>query len=211
MTEYEVDPQALKLAADGIDHAIEELRTLGIEQSALVGRGFGDISLTGLEIGHPELQSVFEEFCDRWSWGVRALIHDGNEIARRLHLSAGIYHEQEEYVSGAAKELTNAALGNPNLTGEDLAKKSWGEVLSDNAFTQVRDADFSAESFQQSALHSASTMEATKADLLENPFVAGNAAFVGLGDELAEETSEAKARADQFGQQAEQLSSNGGR
>ncbi|WP_457033769.1 hypothetical protein [Kitasatospora sp. P5_F3] len=203
MTQYEVDPQALRLAADGIDHAIEE--------AALVGRGFGDLSLTGLEIGHPELQSVFEEFCDRWSWGVRALIQDGNEIARRLHLSAGIYHEQEEYVSGAAKELTNAALGNPNLTGDELEKMSWGQVLSDNPFTQVRDADFSAESFRQAQLHSASTMEATKADLLENRFLTGHAAALGLGDELAEESAEAKSRAEQLGQQAEQSKSSGGR
>ncbi|MFJ8041045.1 hypothetical protein ACIRBX_11130 [Kitasatospora sp. NPDC096147] len=205
MASYQVDPQALKLAADGIDHAIEELRSLGIEEAALVGRGFGDISLTGLEIGHPALQSVFEEFCDRWSWGVRALIQDGNEIARRLNLSAGLYAEQEEYVSGVAKELTNAALGNPNLTGEDLAKMSYGEVLADNPFTQVRDADFSAESFAQSSLRTEAAVQATKADLLENSFVRGNVAAAGFGAELAEETAESKDRAEQLTRQAEQF------
>ncbi|MFI5528152.1 hypothetical protein ACIA8O_06280 [Kitasatospora sp. NPDC051853] len=205
MSSYQVDPQALKLAADGIDHAIEELRSLGIEEAALVGRGFGDISLTGLEIGHPQLQSVFEEFCDRWSWGVRALIQDGNEIARRLNLSAGLYAEQEEYVTGVAKELTNAALGNPNLTGEDLEKMSYREVLADNPFTQVRDADFSAESLAQSSLRSQAAVQATKADLLENPFLRGHAAAAGFGGELAEETAESKQRAEQLTRQAEQF------
>jgi len=119
---YQVDPQALKPAADGINHSIEELKAIGIVENAEIGRGFDNLKLTGLQIGHPELQKVFDEFCERWAWGVRAMVQDGNQIAERLHLSAGLYHDQEEYVSGVAKDLYSAAMGRRRLQPAGLRR-----------------------------------------------------------------------------------------
>ncbi|MFJ1752747.1 hypothetical protein [Kitasatospora sp. NPDC088134] len=177
MSEYRVDPQALKLAADGINHSIEELKSIGIVETAEVGRGFDNLKMTGMEIGHPELQGVFDEFCERWAWGVRALVQDGNQLAERLNLSAGIYHDQEQYVSNMAKDVYSAAMGNPNLTQEQVEARSWGDTLKDNAVTQFANADYSVQSFQAAALHSDAAWKNTGADLLESKVALGQPNF----------------------------------
>lgn len=174
MTEYQVDPQALKLAADGINHSIDELKSIGIVETAEVGRGFENLKLTGMEIGHPDLQGILDEFCERWGWGVRAMIQDGNQFAERLNLSAGLYHDQEQYVSGVAKDVYSAAMGNPNLTQEEVEGRSWGDTLKDNAVTQFANADYSARSFEAAALHSDATWKNTGADLLESRIALGH-------------------------------------
>jgi hypothetical protein len=110
---YQVDPEALKLAAEGINGAISELKSLGIEESGEVGRGFSNVELTGMQLGNAGLRGDFDAFCERWSWGVRTLVQDGNEIAKRLGLSAGIYYDQEQYTEGTLKDVVNAATGNP--------------------------------------------------------------------------------------------------
>ncbi|GAA2741371.1 hypothetical protein [Kitasatospora cinereorecta] len=173
MAQYQVDPQALKAAADGINHSIEELKSIGIVETAEVGRGFDNLKMTNLEIGSPDLQSVFDEFCERWAWGVRAMIQDGNQFAERLHLSAGLYHDQEEYVSGVAKDLYSAAMGNPNLSQEDVEKRSWDQTLKDNPISQVAHADYSAKSFEAAAVHSDAAWKNTEADLLDSRMALG--------------------------------------
>ncbi|MER5738235.1 hypothetical protein ABT117_21490, partial [Streptomyces sp. NPDC002262] len=71
-------PEALAAIAKGIDLAHAELKELGMIGSATMGRGFSDLALTGLELGHPGLASVLETFCERWEWGVRGLTLRGN-------------------------------------------------------------------------------------------------------------------------------------
>jgi hypothetical protein len=72
---------------------------------------------------------------------------DANEFAARLGLSAGIYHEQEQYVSDTLKTAWTAAAGNPYLSPEEVKQRSWSDTLKDNAVTQAANADYSAESF----------------------------------------------------------------
>jgi hypothetical protein len=182
---YQVDPEALKLAAEGINGAISELKSLGIEESGEVGRGFSNVELTGMQLGNAGLRGDFDAFCERWSWGVRTLVQDGNEIAKRLDLSAGIYYDQEQYTEGTLKDVVNAATGNPYLTQDQVEAQSWGKTLSDNPFTQVRDADYSEKSFEQSALHSAQTWQAEGRDLMDGPMGIQKkvADQVGLGQE----------------------------
>ncbi|NVK78598.1 hypothetical protein HG542_13080, partial [Streptomyces morookaense] len=72
---------AMDAIASGINGAIGELKGVGTPGAAAVGRGFSELSLSGMETGHEGLSSSFKEFCDRWEWGVRALLHDANEFA----------------------------------------------------------------------------------------------------------------------------------
>ncbi|MFI6448120.1 hypothetical protein [Kitasatospora sp. NPDC050543] len=166
---YAVDPKALELAAAGINEAIAELKTLGIDESAEVGRGFSNIDLSGMQLGHAGLHGSFSAFSERWAWGVRTLVQDGNEIAVRLGLSAGLYHDQEQYVEGTLKDVVNAAMGNPDLTQEEVEKQSWGQTFADNPYTQVRDADFSPESAAKAAEHMEQTWRDEGRDLMDGP------------------------------------------
>lgn len=83
--------------------------------------------------------------------GVRTLVHDGTEIADRLGLSAGLYYDQEKYVSGAFKDVVNAAIGDPDLTQDQVEQRSWGQIWADNPFTQVENADYSKASLDRAA------------------------------------------------------------
>jgi hypothetical protein len=162
---YQVDPQALQETAKGINDAIAELKTLGFVGEAMEGRGFGNIILGSDQLGHPGLASSFSDFTDRWGWGVRALIQDGNEIARRLGLSAGMYWEQEQYTEGALKDAVTSAMGNPHLTDEQAEQRSWSQTMSDNPVNDdLLHADYSAESSRQANADIAKTWTAEGMD-----------------------------------------------
>ncbi|WP_051969989.1 hypothetical protein [Kitasatospora azatica] len=180
---YQVDPNALSNTAKGIGDAIAELKKLGISEAGEVGRGFSNVSLTGMQLGNPGLQGALDGFCERWSWGVRRLVHDGNDIALRLGLSAGMYYDQEQYASGALKDVVNAAMGNPNLTQEQVEAQSWDTTLKDNQFTQIGNADYSASSFDKAMLNSAATWDAEGADIIaSDPKAQAVAALTGTTD-----------------------------
>ncbi|MGW5604880.1 hypothetical protein ACWEWI_02010 [Streptomyces sp. NPDC003753] len=143
---YRVDPEALDRITRGINQAMDELKELGFDIEANLGRGFDDLELTGLEVGDGSLRQVFADFCERWGWGVRSLMQDANEFAGRLNLSAGLYHEQEQYVSNTLKTVWTAAAGNPYLSEEQAGQRSWSDTLKDNPLSHATDADYSAES-----------------------------------------------------------------
>lgn len=206
---YQVDPQALKQTASGINDTISELKSIGIVEGAEAGRGFSNLELSGLQIGHPRVKSAFDEFCERWSWMVHGLVRQGNSIAEKLHLSAGIYHDQEQYVSGMTKDVVNAAMGNPNLTEDQVEKQSWGKTLSDNDVTQIAHADYSAKSFQAGAMHSAATWKGTEADLMTNSQLRAAASMTGESDDLATTQAKAAARAKQLNQLSQQMGNDG--
>ncbi|MGY5129486.1 hypothetical protein [Streptomyces nigrescens] len=153
---YELDPAAMKQVTKGIHDAIAELKELGFDTSAQLGQGFDKLALSGMESGNAGVSSVFDSFCERWGWGVRLLIHEANEFARRLDLTAGLYHEQEQYVSTTLKVGANALLmGDPTMTEEKLKHRTWKQVREDNAVTQFDSADWdpssrkSREAFQE--------------------------------------------------------------
>jgi hypothetical protein len=178
---YQVDPEALKLAAKGISGAITELKGLGIDESGEVGRGFANVELTGMQLGNSGLRGAFDAFCERWSWGVRTLVQDGNEIAFRLNLSAGLYYDQEQYAEGALKDVVNAAMGNPNLTQEQVEGQSWGKTLSDNSINDVLHADYSATSFEHGAEHSEQTWKSEGRDVMDGPMGVQKDVMDGMG------------------------------
>ncbi|MGW4158453.1 hypothetical protein [Streptomyces sp. NPDC004788] len=132
--------------ADGLTSALGELKELGQVGMAGAGRGFGDVGLSGLDLGHEGLTEAFSSFCERWEWGVRALINEGNAFALKAGLSAGTYYEAEQYVEGTFKIVTNAAIGNPYASEDEVTKQGWGDIATSGAYGGV---DYSQESFEQ--------------------------------------------------------------
>jgi hypothetical protein len=124
---FTVDRAALSETARGINETITALKGLGLDETAEVGRGFSGVSLSGLQAGHPDLAAAFGGFCDRWSWGVRSLVQDGEQFAARLDLAAGIYASTEQYLTGVAKNVTVAVAGDPHLSDGQAAQASWSQ------------------------------------------------------------------------------------
>jgi len=124
---FAVDRAALAETAQGINDTINDLEPLGIEETAGVGRGFSGLALSALQAGDGDLASAFGNFCDRWSWGVRALVQDGNQFAQRLGLNAGIYSMVEQQLTGAAKNVVVAVAGDPHMSDQQAASASWSQ------------------------------------------------------------------------------------
>jgi hypothetical protein len=124
---YAVDRAALAEAAQGLNDVIGELSGLGFDETGEVGRGFSELALSDLQVGDTDLASSFGTFCDRWSWGVRTLVQDGNQFAQRLGLSAGLYNDVENQVTGAIKDVVVAGVGDPHMTDQQAAAASWSQ------------------------------------------------------------------------------------
>lgn len=136
---------ALASITDGINKTLGELKDIGMVGEGSLGRGFSGLALSDMELGHSGLTSEFKAFCDRWEWGVRGLVHEGNGFAHRVGLSAGVIYEQEHYVGDSFKVLVNSVNGNPNLSEEEVARKSWGDLATQTPFDG---ADYSVDSFK---------------------------------------------------------------
>ncbi|WP_258044861.1 hypothetical protein [Streptomyces sp. SM11] len=87
--DLEVSPAAVKNIQDGLRKAIAELRETGDAAGASMGSGFEDLSMTGMEAGHMGLATDFEDFCERWEWGVRSLVQNASALAGNLGIAAG--------------------------------------------------------------------------------------------------------------------------
>jgi len=159
---YAADPQALAQAAKGINGTIEELRGLGIVGTGDVGRGFSQLAMSGMDVGNAGLKDAFDEFCTRWSWGVRTLVQDGNEIAVRLGLNAGKYALMEEYAEGTMKELFVDVAGDPHMSGEDASQQSWSGLVD-----QTTSSDYSEKSFTDAADRMGDSWSKTAQDTIE--------------------------------------------
>ncbi|MBT2441580.1 hypothetical protein J7E93_15940 [Streptomyces sp. ISL-36] len=149
--------------ANGLTLALGELKELGMDSMAGEGRGFGEIALPGLALGHEGLTGTFSSFCERWEWGVRALIDEGNAFAVATGLSAGTYHETEQYLEGTFKIVTNAAIGNPYASEDEVTKQEWGDIATSGIFGGV---DYSQESFDQARANSAQGWKDAGRDLM---------------------------------------------
>lgn len=183
--------EALDLITQGITGALGELKELGMVGEASMGRGFNDLALTGMETGHDGLTATMKTYCERWEWGVRALVQKGNSFAQGVGLAAGTVHETEQYVGNSFKILTNSAIGNPYASEEEIAGKDWSAVLSNNAYTQIRDADYSAESFEQARDTSVQAWKDTAWDVSTSPSIANGAIdAAGLRDDVDEQLRE---------------------
>ncbi|MFE5210010.1 hypothetical protein [Streptomyces sp. NPDC056600] len=130
----------------GVGATIDQLGELGGATGSVMGKGFSSLAMTGMEAGHHGLSVDFEDFCERWEWGVRALVSDASAIANRLGLAAGTQWEHDQYVEGTLKVGVNAlAGGSPHASEEEIAQQDWGDVFTPDYL----DPDWSKESFEQ--------------------------------------------------------------
>ncbi|MGY0018065.1 hypothetical protein ACVHNB_03650 [Streptomyces sp. YJ-C3] len=138
--------EAVAKFTQGVGATIDQLGELGGATGSVMGKGFSELSTTGMETGHHGLSVDFEDFCERWEWGVRALVHDASELANRLGLAAGTQWEHDQYVQGALKVGVNSVMGgSPYASEEEIARQDWGEVFTPDAL----DPDWSAESWDR--------------------------------------------------------------
>ncbi|GGT65915.1 hypothetical protein [Streptomyces purpureus] len=185
--------QALAQITKGINGTLAELKELGMVGEAGMGRGFSDLQLSGMESGHDGLTSALKTYCERWEWGVRSLVQKGTLFAELTGLSAGTFHDQEQYISGAFKVLTNSAMGNPYATEEEITQKSWGDVLSSNPVTHVMNADYSDKSFDTARENSKQAWKDTAWDVSTSKMVLTNGIIdaAGMRDEMDQGMREA--------------------
>ncbi|MBT2389216.1 hypothetical protein J7E87_07195 [Streptomyces sp. ISL-1] len=155
---------ALVDIAKGINLAHAELKELGMIGEASTGRGFSDLALSGLELGHGGLTAEFGTFCDRWEWGVRALTLRGNGFAQGVGLSAGSFAEQERYIKDSFKIGVNAVNGNPHLSEDEVKAMSWDKISTQTAFDNP---DYSAESFSEAHEEVKQTWKDTGYDVMD--------------------------------------------
>ncbi|QXE38147.1 hypothetical protein KQY30_31875 [Streptomyces sp. GMY02] len=139
------DEESVRRITEGLRAAVGELREVGTGTGAVLGKGFSELAMTGMEAGHRGLSVEFEDFCERWEWGVRALVQDANTIASTLGLAAGLVWEEDQYIQGTFKVAVNAAVGNPHASEEEITGQGWGDVLTPDYLSP----DYSAESFQR--------------------------------------------------------------
>ncbi|WP_329349629.1 hypothetical protein OG226_19945 [Streptomyces sp. NBC_01261] len=150
--------------AQGITLVLGELKDLGIDSLAGAGRGFSELALSGLELGNEELLSGFTSFCERWEWGVRTLVIEGNDFATGVGLSAGTLYETDQYVQGTMKIVVNAGMGNPYASEDDVTKQSWGDLVRENEYTGG--VDYSAESMDKALDNSGQAYEDAARDVM---------------------------------------------
>ncbi|MFJ8944268.1 hypothetical protein ACIRG4_13590 [Streptomyces sp. NPDC102395] len=138
--------EAVAKFTQGVGATIDELGELGGATGSVTGKGFSGLSMTGMEAGHHGLSVDFEDFCERWEWGVRALVSDASALANLLGLAAGTQWEHDQYVAGALKVGVNSAMGgNPHATEEEITRQNWGDVFTPDALAP----DWSAESWDR--------------------------------------------------------------
>ncbi|MEW2418065.1 hypothetical protein AB0953_30795 [Streptomyces sp. NPDC046866] len=162
--DLEVSPQAVAAIQKGLRAAIAELRESGDAAGASQGAGFENLSMTAMEAGHGGLAKDFEDFCERWEWGVRSLIQNASALAGNLGIAAGTMWEEDHYVQGAFKVAANAAYGNPHASEDEIEEKSWGDIFR----ADVYKPDYSAESFEKSAEDIKQTWSDTKDTVTSN-------------------------------------------
>ncbi|MEU8540729.1 hypothetical protein AB0C52_12230 [Streptomyces sp. NPDC048717] len=157
------DQAAVAKFTQGVGAVIDQLGELGGATGSVMGKGFSGLAMTGMETGHHGLSADFEDFCERWEWGVRALVSDASALANRLGLAAGTQWEHDQYVEGSIKVGINALMGgNPHADEKDIAQQSWSDVFTPDYL----DPDWSPESFQKAGQDIPQTWKDTSRTIL---------------------------------------------
>ncbi|MER5492484.1 hypothetical protein [Streptomyces sp. NPDC002490] len=152
------DKASVAKFTQGVGATIDGLGELGGATGSKMGKGFSELSMTGMEVGHHGLSADFEDFCERWEWGVRALVADASALANRLGLAAGTQWEHDSYVEGALKVGVNSVMGgSPYASEEDIARQDWGEVFTPDAL----EPEWSGESWERAGQEMGQTWQDT--------------------------------------------------
>ncbi|WP_212912494.1 hypothetical protein [Streptomyces sp. TS71-3] len=173
------DKASVDKITQGLRSAISELGEIGSGTGSVMGKGFSDLAITGMEAGDHGLSVDFEDFCERWDWGVRSLIHDASEIAKRLGLAAGTQWAEDQYVQGSLKVIASSfAGGSPYASEEDIEKQSWGDVFTPDSLHP----DYSADSWKKAGHEMAQTWKDTGRSLLTE---GQGGVMSGIGNQIA--------------------------
>ncbi len=162
MTGYEVSPTALKEAAEGIRKAMAELKSIGNAELADSGRGITSMAMGDGTAGHPGVARAFDDFCERWEWGVRDLIRTGSAIADDLEGTGTIYAKAEQLATDALKRVAFDSYGDPHADSASSADMSWQQIRDQST------PDVSADSFQKAGDQMGQTWQRTGEDLARN-------------------------------------------
>lgn len=130
---YAFDPEAVKKVERGLKAAVEELEATGwFSVSSQQGYGFEQMAMSGMDLSSASMAEAFEGFCEAWGAVVVQQMRVANTLAQGLNLSAGMYHEQEQYVNDSLKSAVVSATSFDPAAGTAAAGKpedlSWGEV-----------------------------------------------------------------------------------
>jgi len=187
---FGVDPAMLARTAQGIRGVVDTLGEVGHGYLAESGRGLSFLALGGEESGHPLVGESMDGFLERWGWGLRTLVQDGQAVAEALDAAGVEYDGVDTSVSGELRRLVTLAVGNPAADLDEAQNGSWGEVGDELA------PDFSPESGRAAAETSGEQWGEVGRDLWEqavpgrigraldgeNPFAGDLADLEGLGE-----------------------------
>lgn len=186
---YQAAPAAMRDAADGIDALVGELGQLTTAGRAGAGRGVGELALDPEQLGHDELAAAVATFCDRWEWGVRALVQSGTEMAEGLRESLQAYENADTETGSVFSRLLHDVVGDPRADPEQAAHATPEEILRGTA------PDQSAQSWADAGRSIADTWSALGRDVVdtatdrvtrlvdgENPYGAELDALSEIGD-----------------------------
>lgn len=128
------DRESLDQITKGLNATIDELAGFGSRTGSVMGSGVEELTLSKMEAGDGGLADDFEDFCDRWEWGVRALVQNANGLADRLNLSAGRVFEADQYEAETWKVGFNSLMGNPYATEEEITdpKMGYADIVGQN-------------------------------------------------------------------------------
>ncbi|MFG2635728.1 hypothetical protein ACGFX8_17845 [Streptomyces sp. NPDC048362] len=171
----------LDLIADGINKALAELGSLGFTDKvgwSGVGRGFDDLEMDGMTIGDDTVGAAFHTFCERWQWGVRALVDEGNAFAAAVGLSAGTMYQTDQLVKNSFKVGLNSLEGNPYASEQQIESQSWNQL----ATPACLHPDYSEQSIRDSAHASEQVVKGMARDVATSETLPGvEAAPIALG------------------------------
>lgn len=187
---FGVDPAMLARTAQGIRGVVDTLGEVGHGYLAESGRGLEFLALGGEESGHPMVAEALDGFVERWSWGIRTLVRDGQAVGQALD-AAGVEYDGVDDSGGAQlRRLTTLAVGDPMADLDAAQEATWGEVGEGLV------PDFSAESMREAGEAGAEQWRETGADVWgqslpgrigralegEDPFAGDVADLEGLGE-----------------------------
>ncbi|RJQ69484.1 hypothetical protein D5S17_30300 [Pseudonocardiaceae bacterium YIM PH 21723] len=130
---YGLDPQQLEAAAKGYDSALEALGEIGFGHTAAAGRGITNLKVSRADMGHEGMTGALDGFCERWEWGVRALIREGEELRDGLLETKTTYELAEQTANRLLKRAAHDAFGNPMGDSEKAMDRSWKDIGNDAA------------------------------------------------------------------------------
>lgn len=95
MTGFQVDPDALLDAAEGVSSATDMLRQKDISS----------IDPSTAHVGDDDLAHAMSDFTERWQVGVQNMIKDGDEFTQRLKDTYTAYTGVDESVAETIRNL----------------------------------------------------------------------------------------------------------